>query len=364
MSEKSRFESGYIVSKLGDLDLSDPNHLRQLRLLLQLPEPKPLTPFRVFAEEWFEKVAARYVCPDNERRYLERLNRELGHLDEVSLLPSEIQRALNEMQDLGPNTKNKIKGCGARVVDYARLDGRWTRGNPFEVVKRLKEPKRDYQILSLDEMRRVLPCVRQDRMRLFRVAAVLGARSGELFALTKEDVDLERGTVHVHRSHGRAQTKTGKARRVPIPACILGDFRAAMSQTRGDLIFPSNALGERFRTDAKLTQQLAHAMARAGLVLGFETICRRKGCHFQGESRFREFLKCPKCGYQLWLRPRVRYVQFRDLRHSCATLHREAGCDPLVIKLLLGHSSQSPTDDIYTHLSLDYQAKELAKLKI
>jgi integrase len=59
-----------------------------------------------------------------------------------------------------------------------------------------------------------------------------------------------------------------------------------------------------------------------------------------------------------------RRVTFYDLRHTAATLHREAGADPLVIRLALGHANRNLTDDLYTHLSLAYQATELSRLCI
>jgi integrase len=66
----------------------------------------------------------------------------------------------------------------------------------------------------------------------------------------------------------------------------------------------------------------------------------------------------------MWLTPKPRALRFYDLRHTAATLHREAGCDPLVIKLLLGHAASDPTDDIYSHLSLEFQQTQLDKLEL
>ena len=55
--------------------------------------------------------------------------------------------------------------------------------------------------------------------RMFAVTTYLYARAGEVNALRWEDVDLERGVVHVHASVNRdtgtrKSTKTGDARRV------------------------------------------------------------------------------------------------------------------------------------------------------
>lgn len=57
--------------------------------------------------------------------------------------------------------------------------------------------------------------------RLFAIAVYTYARGGELGALQWEDVDLDRGTVHIHRAVDRLRggtkaTKTDVARRFPI----------------------------------------------------------------------------------------------------------------------------------------------------
>ena len=50
------------------------------------------------------------------------------------------------------------------------------------------------------------------------------------------------------------------------------------------------------------------------------------------------------------------HIRFHDLRHSCASLLLNAGCELYEIKELLGHSQISTTVDIYGHL--DFKAKQ------
>lgn len=354
MSEKS----GY-VSKL----LENAEDVRQLRMALGLPEPRLLPTFRALAAEWFEAVAKRFVCPANERRHIDRLLAAIGDATEDTLLPGDIQRALNAMEDLGPSTKNKIRSTGFRIVQHARFDGKWKAGNPFEPVRRFKVPRPAYDVLTLEEARKVLGCVRPDRADLFTVAMVMGGRNGELFALRKEDVDLETRSMWFRRSHGRDTTKTSRPRQVPIPQAAVEPLHHAIDSSPSELVFPRED-GSRFRADTKLTRVLRLAMAAAGIVTGYDAKCRRKGCGHTERMEFHEERTCSKCGFVLWLVPLVRRIRFYDLRHTAATLHREAGCDPLVIKLLLGHKSQDPTDDIYSHLSHEYQRLELDRLKI
>lgn len=353
MSEKS----GYVIR------LGNPEDVRQLRLMLGLPEPRELPTFRELAEGWFVAVAARFENPSNETRNLRRLNEALGHLTEETLLPADIQRLLSSMTELGAISKNKIRSSGLRVVDWARLNGRWRSGNPFEPVKRFKEPRRAYDILTLEEARAVLRCVRADMRDLFTVALVMGDRKGELFGWRKEDLDLERRSAWIRRSHGRNTTKTGRPRQVPIPLAAIDALRRAVQSSPSELVFPRED-GTRYRKDTKMTKHLRSAMGAAGLVLGYDARCPRPDCGFKKKLDAPLTIPCEQCGHVLRLVPRVRPIRFQDLRHTAAGLHREAGADPLCIKLLLGHASQDLTDDTYSHLSAEFQRQELDKLRL
>lgn len=351
MSDKS----GYFLS------LEKPEDVRQLRLMLGIAEPRELSVFRQLADEWFSDVATRFVCPSNETRNIRRLNEALGHLTEDTLLPRDIMAALNAMTDLGPVSKNKIRSTGLRVINWARLNGKWKAGNPFQPVKPFKVPRRAYDILTIDEARAVLRCIRADMRDLFTVGLVMGDRKGELFGWRREDIDIEHRLAWIRRSHERNQTKTGEPRRIPIPAAAVDALRRALESSKSELVFPRED-GTAFRRDTKLTKHLRAALGAAGLVECYDAKCPRRGCGYSKKLDTPTIHPCERCGFAMLLRPRVRPIRFQDLRHAAAGLHREAGCDPLVVKLLLGHASQDMTDDTYTHLSLDFQRRELDKL--
>lgn len=52
-----------------------------------------------------------------------------------------------------------------------------------------------------------------------------------------------------------------------------------------------------------------------------------------------------------------------DARHTFATRMRSCNADPLVLKLLLGHTPDNITERVYTHITLDEKRRELEKLK-
>lgn len=129
-------------------------------------------------------------------------------------------------------------------------------------------------------------------------------------------------------------------------------------------VFPT-ADGRRQRADRKQSAMLHEALRKAGLVESWRYMCRRKGCGHRETSKARRDVPCcPRCNMKLWEYGEAIRVRWYDLRHSCATLHREAGADPLAIQLLLGHAPKSLTDSTYTHLSMEYLRRELSRLSI
>jgi integrase len=178
--------------------------------------------------------------------------------------------------------------------------------------------------LALEEARRLL-ATRWDRrfLRLVHVALATGARPGELAALRPEDVELGRDLMTIRRSHERATTKTHRERAFAIPRCARRPLEEGILDG-GPVVFLTRVGTQRHR-QSSLSRHFRHLLEQAGI---------------------------------------ERRVTFYDLRHTAATLHREAGCDPLVIRRTLGHASKNLTDDLYSHVSVAYQAAELSKLCI
>lgn len=317
---------------------------------------------------WLDREAKRFVCPDGERRLLIHLS-ALWDLREPDLRPGAVRDALLAL--LGPDgplcqtSVNKVQGAARRVIRDAAIDGHWHGPNPFEVVPRLKQRKPEYVTLSLKEVRLALPKLRRDRWREAMAMVVLGPRPGEIKGLRRQDVDRDGWFVRWHRSNARDQTKTGRARRVPVPDELVPVLIEALEASTSEFVFPDLVRGGIQRHDVKLSRTLRTALAAADVCASYDYICRRKGCGFRERKGVRsEDLRCPRCEFKLWCNAVAKQLRWYDLRHSAATLHREAGCDPLVVKMALGHAQRDPTDDIYTHLSDDYMRAELNKLKI
>lgn len=173
------------------------------------------------------------------------------------------------------------------------------------------------------------------------VAFFTGLRRGDVFALPKRAVDLERGLITAEIS------KVQKTRTLPIPEPLRPYLDEAL-QAPGPMLFPWPK-GKRL---PNLVKMLRRACGRAGLVTGYELRCRRRVACGWGEERASAAVPeaCPRCGRDsLYARPIPRRIRFHDLRHSFATAVVAAGGTGAG-QALFAHSDPRRTQR-YTHLA-------------
>jgi integrase len=152
--------------------------------------------------------------------------------------------------------------CGAKRVDLCVLDANPASGvaGPDTGARKAKT------YLWPSEFGALVGCdgVPVRWRRLVALAVYTFARAGELAALRWDDVDLEHGTIHIHRSTDGARdrtkpTKTDAARRIPIEPALLPLLRAMHDEAdgRGNVV--------RLPSSGKQSSKLKHYLARAGV---------------------------------------------------------------------------------------------------
>lgn len=315
----------------------------------------------------------RLVVPEAEANIFEQyLLPALGHHTAETLKRHHVESLIAEWESKrGPETLNKIRNTGRRLVRAAQFDGLWNMPNPFEAVELQKVPERDGNILTVEEAAKMLAAIPRVWRPMFRTEVHLGPRKGELFALRVTDYNQARRLIRFTKSHGRDTTKTGRKReKIPVPDALvpwLDKAKAHAEEVGSEYLFPAEG-GGRLRHDYDLSAILRSALAVAGIVSHYLYKCRRPECRKQLQSQTQEQRWCPEpeCGWKLWCVPVPRPLRFQDLRHTCATLLEEAGCSPAVISEVLGHAAKGTTRRVYTHTKQleAYMRNELNKLQI
>ena len=166
-----------------------------------------------------------------------------------------------------------------------------------------------------------------------------GLRGGEVAALLWEDVDLDRGVIHVKRALkkdgtiGEPKTAAG-VRTVPIPSHFIPTLKKAV--TSPFLPVCVNTQGKPYTNTSKklLWQNVKREMNIA------------MGCQV-----FRNQLMPPL--------PLQEPFKMHFLRHTYCTDLEKAGVPINIAKVLMGHSSIAVTAQIYTHA--DSSTLELAR---
>ncbi|MCS7219575.1 MAG: site-specific integrase, partial [Thermus sp.] len=215
----------------------------------RLPAPEAIS-VREWAEGWLRRKAAE-VRPKTLESYRYHLHRvfpsladprapdRVGRMRLQAVQPLHIRALLDELQ-------TRLPPSGLRTA-------RWLLGTVFEEAVRLeviprnpvtpvrvrtrgRDPKAA-RILQPEEARALLEALDAQPSPLalaLRLMLACGLRRGEALALRWEDVDLDRGELHVRRAWTRvgsrgqlSEPKTPTSyRRVPVPAATLDRLRA------------------------------------------------------------------------------------------------------------------------------------------
>lgn len=201
--------------------------------------------------------------------------------------------------------------CGIKFFYERTLGHDW---QVLDLVRPARQKKLPV-ILSRDEVRRILGCV---RLPVYRVCLttiyVCGLRLLEGAHLQVADVDSARGLLHIHG-------KGGRDRYVPLPIHALPLLREHWRTHRSpQWLFPAPVRrGTRY-----FVPPGAGPISRSSLQSAFARALKQSGVH--------------------------KRAHVHTLRHSYATHLLEAGVNLRLIQVYLGHTS-ARTTQVYTHLT-------------
>jgi len=201
--------------------------------------------------------------------------------------------------------------CGIKFFFERTLNREWTTLGLIRANPEKKLPV----VLSVEEVRKVLGCIRLPRYRVcLSTIYSCGLRLQEGIRLKVQDIDSARMMIHVR--HG----KGNKDRYVPLPDRTLELLRRYWATHRNPvLLFPAEG---RDHIDLKTSTE---SMSKCSV-----------------QDAFRAALKESRINKR---------ASVHTLRHSWATHLLEAGINLRLIQEYLGHSSPATTS-VYTHLTV------------
>jgi integrase len=192
---------------------------------------------------------------------------ELFHVPAAEVTTSRVDRLLTALvARLSPKSVMHIRGHLHGVFEAARQQGGpWEgRENPVTAARRFKVPEKAIQLVTPAEWPRFAEEIPERWRTHVAVSFFTGLRRGDVFALPKAAVSLERGILTA------AMSKTGKLRQLPIHSALRPYLEQALT-TPGPALF-AWPKGKRL---PDLPKMLRRACGRAGLVTGYAWRCRR-----------------------------------------------------------------------------------------
>lgn len=229
-----------------------------------------------------------------------------------AISPFDVERIKRSMVDAGvsPRTVYYAVCVVRQVFNFARDHGLSDCFSPTAKTKKPKIDNRRLRFLMAEEADKLLDALKAKSQEVYEIALMslrTGARASEVFRLTWNDVDLERGLLTL------LNTKNGKTR----VAILTADARAVLeAKPRGEksaLVFPS-----------KKGKQIV------AISTTFDRVVKALGLNDDvADSRQK--------------------VVFHTLRHTYASQLVAAGVDLYTVKELMGHEMIQMTER-YSHV--------------
>lgn len=310
--------------------------------------------FGDYASEWFRIRKEPFISASSRESYRTALNKHLfpalGNRMLRAITPLELQELLNTFAG---RSKSMITGIIAtlRGVYSSALADRIVAHDPTErLVRPTAAPTAVKPALTAEQRAALVAACASDPMgHYLALLYYLGCRPGEARGLMWQDVDWDRGLVHItrdidYKAAGAPGALKNKAsdRYVPIPAPL----RVLLQPLRGlpdTYIAHAQGGADKPLSKSSADRLWLRLMTAAGMTVAPP----------EGDDKYEQYDPRHK------LRP---LITPHALRHNYITMCWEHGLDPYETMKLVGHASITTTMNIYTHLSEAQMAKTATKL--
>ena len=196
-----------------------------------------------------------------------------------------------------------------------------------------------------------------------------GLRVGELCGLNWGDIDFINGVIRVNKTLQYLQSEVDKKcryviqtpktsssiRTIPMVSQLVEILKKHWEEQHTQIIYLGDAWqknGEKLLRNLVFTTRFGNPMDRNSVNRSISSIIR--DLNKEGEEKAKK--------------ENSQYVPIKDfsphcMRHSFATRCFEAGIEPKIIQMYMGHSTLAVTMDIYTHVSENGKKEEIKKIE-
>jgi len=266
---------------------------------------KPKRTFKEACARWLTEKSHKKSLGE-DRKKIEFFLSKFGDRLISELTRDEIEAVLP--QDVTGSTRNRYRALIRAMLRAAERDWEWIDRAP--VIKSEAEPKRRVSFLTRDQAEVLIACLPEKYRMPVRFALLTGLRRSNVFGLTWEKVDLERGVAVVEAD----EAKAGKRIVVPLNKQAR-ELLASLPEPRTGRVW------------GDLTRVWANT---------WEAACKRAG---------------------------VPGFRFHDLRHTWASWHAMAGTPLAVLQELGGWNSHEMVQR-YAHLSPEHLASAAERVSL
>jgi len=247
-----------------------------------------------------------------------------GKLELSEITPLHVQNFIVEKirNGLKRNSINRYLQVLRAMMNLAQDYGYKVEKNPVRQRVLFNEAEyRRTRVLSYEEEKRLLKEVAPHLRPIIQCALQTGMRLQEILKLQKDDLNFSQSLIIIRPENN----KTGNRDVIPMSANLKELFKKLLAENNGrtSIVF------------YYLNPHTKELQPLKDISKPFSTACRRA---------------------------KIKNLQFRDLRRTCATRLHEKGIDPLIIQRLLRHSSFKISEEVYIQSSLKQMRDAIEKM--
>lgn len=305
-----------------------------------------------FYNQWLEKYAADHYAvrtlQETKNIFKQRILPEFGPMKLKDVKKIHIVNYIDDLKKHGKRLDGKEGNLSASSIRniYHALNGLFKIAEEWELIDqnpcyKIKLPKvvnKKSEVYSLDQSRKLFALLEKEDpvwQIIVQLAAVLGAREGEIAALEGKHLDFVNNAITIEQAFVTIpeeglilkSTKTERTRKVSVPEELMKSLKKLRAIKYEQEMEMKNLW--------KWPDHLFLFSDEYGQPVRPDTISQRWIRFFDKKETKKSKLK---------------KIRFHDLRHTSATILINEGVHAKIIQERLGHTKISTTMDIYGHV--------------